>query len=239
MSIPAIYPLAILFLFPLAGGILAYYTNKEWKHTIRLFLAFSGAFLFSITLLNFMPEIYHHLGAKAGYWVLAGFFFQIFLERFTKGIEHGHSHVSSVKNIWPLFIGLGLHAFLEGIPVGSVNLGTEVLRSGLLYGVALHEMPAAFVLAITLRAIKPGLNIIPWIIFYALACPLGATLGFYVEHLDHGNNLFQIVLAFVSGTFMHISTTILFENSENHSFSFHKIIAVVMGAGLAMLTLLL
>lgn len=234
MNIPSLSNLAILFIFPLVGGILAYYTNKEWKGTIKLFLAFSGAFLFSITLLNFIPEVYHHLGYKAGFWALGGFFFQIFLERFTHGIEHGHS-IHGIKNIAPIFIGLGLHAFIEGIPAGTESVGSR----GLLYGVALHEMPAAFVLAVSMRAVMPLKKILPWVIIYALFCPSGAILGFYVEHLDHGNNIFQILLAFVTGTFLHISTTILFENSDNHKFSYQKMIAVGLGTGLAILTLLI
>lgn len=236
-SFPSISPLLILFLFPLLGGIIAYYTNKEWKATIRIFLAFSGAFLFSITLLNFIPEVYEHLGYQAGLWALAGFYFQLFLEKFTQGIEHGHSHAKGFKNIWPVFFGLGLHAFLEGIPVGAQTIGSESLRNGLLFGVALHEMPAAFVLAVTLRAAFPLKKVFPWIILYALFCPSGAILGFYVESIDHGNHVFQILLAFVTGTFLHISTTILFENAENHRFSNTKIAAVLTGSALAILTL--
>jgi zinc and cadmium transporter len=240
MNLPSLYPLLILFIFPLAGGIMAYYTNKEWKRVIRLFLSFSGAFLFSITLLNFIPEVYEHLGRQAGYWVLGGFFFQIILERFTHGIEHGHNHVSAIKNFWPIFIGLGLHAFLEGIPVGGYsNNPNEILNNGLLYGVALHEMPAAFVLAISLRAIMPNTKLWLWIVFYALFCPAGAVVGFYVESADHGNEIFQILLAFVAGTFLHISTTILFENSENHAFPTRKLLAILIGTGLALLTQLL
>lgn len=232
---PLLFNIAILFIFPFVGGLIANYTNKEWKGTIKVFLAFSGAFLFAITFLNFIPEAYHHL-ENAGIWVLAGFFFQIFIEQFTKGIEHGHSHIHDLKNIAPIFIGLGLHAFLEGIPVGSQNLG---ISPGLLYGVALHEMPAAFVLAISIKTLLPHKNIIPFVLIYALFCPAGATLGYFVEHIEHGDTIFMILLAFVSGTFLHISTTILFENSENHKISRKKLTAVVAGTGLAILTMLI
>lgn len=232
---PSLFNIAILFIFPLIGGLLALYSKQEWKNTIKLFLAFSGAFLFAITFLNFIPEAYHHI-ENAGIWVLAGFFFQIFIEQFTKGIEHGHSHLHDIKNIAPIFIGLGLHAFLEGIPVGSQNSG---ITNGLLYGVALHEMPAAFVLAISIKALMPDKNILPYILIYALFCPAGATLGYYVEHIEHGDKIFMILLAFVSGTFLHISTTILFENSEEHKISKRKLTAVVIGTGLAILTTLI
>jgi zinc transporter ZupT len=62
--------------------------------------------------------------------------------------------------------------------------------------------------------------------------PSGALLG----HLLRGNfseMIFNHILAFVSGIFLYISTTILFENSENHHFSTRKLIAVMCGVLLA------
>jgi len=231
---PSLYTLIILFIFPLMGGILAYYTHKEWKKTIKLFISFSGAFLFSITLLNFIPEVYGH-SSSAGYWVLGGFLFQVLIERLTHGVEHGHEH-SHIKNIAPLFLGLSIHAFLEGIPVGSSSIGDNNIKNGLLYGVALHEMPAAFVLVLTLKNKIKSTKIFKWILFYALICPLGAWVGFSVENAEKGHELIQPLLAFVTGTFLHISTTILFENSEDHKMSFQKVFAVLIGASLAILT---
>lgn len=226
--------LAILFIFPATGGLIAHFTNKEWKGEIRYFLAFSGAFLFTITLLKFIPEVYSHY-EYAGYWALAGFLFQIYLERFTKGIEHGHLHLP-VKNIWPLFVGLGIHAFLESIPIGSESLRGDNPINGLLFGVALHEMPAAFVLALTLKSFFPNKNILYLVFIYALCCPLGASIGYMVEHAEHSHHLMEPVLAFVTGTFLHISTTILFENSENHKFSRNKTFVVAVGVALGILS---
>lgn len=237
--ITKLWPFFILFVFPLMGGLIAFYTNKEFKSTIRVFLAFSGSFLFSITLLNFLPEVFHHIGKQAGFWVLGGFFFQILLEHFTHGVEHGHAHTAGLKNIWVVFLGLGIHAFLEGIPVGGyANDPNVTLSNGLLFGVALHEMPAAFVLIIALRSAQVK-NLLIWIVIYALFCPVGAVLGSFVSGLDHDLNVFQIILAFIAGTFLHISTTILFENSDNHRFPVGKILAIVAGIGLAIVTQLL
>jgi hypothetical protein len=65
---------------------------------------------------------------------------------------------------------------------------------------------------------------------------LGAWVGFSVENAEKGHELIQPLLAFVTGTFLHISTTILFENSEDHKMSFQKVFAVLIGATLAILT---
>jgi len=45
------------------------------------------------------------------------------------------------------------------------------------------------------------------------------------------------LMAFVIGIFMHISTTILFESSDIHRFNYAKLGAIIVGAGLAVLSL--
>ena len=44
-------------------------------------------------------------------------------------------------------------------------------------------------------------------------------------------------MALVIGIFLHISTTILFESSEEHRFNYYKLITILLGAGLALATL--
>src|SRR5688572_1993621 len=113
----------LLFLGPLTGGLLGSVFKSTDRNRLKLFLAFSGAFLFSVTVLSLIPEIYEQGGHYTGVFVLLGFFFQIILEQFSKGIEHGHLHVNEKaahKRIpYEVFIGLGLHSFLEGMPLGG------------------------------------------------------------------------------------------------------------------------
>jgi hypothetical protein len=44
-------------------------------------------------------------------------------------------------------------------------------------------------------------------------------------------------MAMVIGIFLHISTTILFESTDGHKFSFTKIITIIIGTLLAILSL--
>ena len=85
----------------------------------RLLLSFSGAFLLGITLFELLPEVFNGQNQKqTGVFIALGILLQIVLESFSKGAEHGHRHGSPKGNRFPLmlFISLGLHAFLEGIP---------------------------------------------------------------------------------------------------------------------------
>ena len=114
----------LLFLLPLLGGFIALRVSSVDKNVLKLFLAFSGAFLFSITILDILPSLYQSSsGVSKGLYILAGFFFQIVLEYFTKGIEHGHLHHINSRNRMPIAIilGLCLHSFIEGMPLSNIG----------------------------------------------------------------------------------------------------------------------
>lgn len=229
-----------LFILPFTGGIIALSIRTADKNVLKLFLAFSGAFLFSITIIDILPSLYQNSPVtKIGLFILAGFFFQIVLEYFTKGIEHGHLHHIHSRNRLPLtiIIGLCLHSFIEGMPMSNIGFLTPEQRNNLIYGVALHEAPAAFTLITLLRHNRTA-NLPTFIILLVYSCM--SLLGIYSSNLLSTFAFFtpeilQDILAIVVGTFLHISTTILFENSENHSFSRFKLVAIVVGVGLALL----
>jgi hypothetical protein len=69
---------------------------------------------------------------------------------------------------------------------------------------------------------------------YAIMSPMGAISSNIVEmYLNPAS--FNYFMAFVIGTFLHISTTILFENSEHHIFSKQKLLSVLAGVSIAAL----
>ncbi|HKZ37846.1 MAG TPA: hypothetical protein VJ184_09360, partial [Chryseolinea sp.] len=92
--------LLILFLTPLVSGLLIYLVPKSKGSNFKLLLVFAGSYLFAITVIHILPELYRqNLGVELiGLFVLAGFFLQQFLEYFTSGVEHGHIHTSEVHS---------------------------------------------------------------------------------------------------------------------------------------------
>ena len=235
----------ILFFFPLAGGSIGLMVREHKLNQLKIFLAFSGAFLFSITAINLLPEVYAHGGVEIGYFIIGGFLLQILIDTFSKGVEHGHLHVHELQSVpYGIFIALSLHAFLEGMAVGSEFFEPHVQRN-LVYGIALHEIPAAFALIILLKATKIRKRYLYiWLIAYSCMTLFGA--GFYhfflapytMRNLDiHNiNEVLPYLIAVVIGVFLHISTTILFENSENHRFSRYKLLAIACGVLIAVLS---
>lgn len=229
----------ILFFFPLLGGTIGLIIQNHKTDQLKLFLAFSGAFLFSITAISIIPEVYHHdAEMHVGYFILAGFFLQIVIDQFSHGVEHGHlHHHHSSKTPYGIFIALSLHAFLEGMAAGS-NLFTTQIQSSFIFGIALHEIPAAFALITLLKASNVKKKYVyTWLVVYALMTIFGSLSSSAILHFAPGFADYMVYLvAIVIGVFLHISTTILFENTDNHKFSRYKLIAIAIGVGVALLS---
>ncbi|MGB1039158.1 MAG: ZIP family metal transporter [Bacteroidia bacterium] len=226
--------LFLLFFFPFIGGVFGLVVQSEKTRQLKLFLAFSGAFLISITFLNLFPEVFEKLGHNAGYYILGGFFLQIVLDFFTKGVEHGHLHFHEFKKGFPysIFIALSLHAFIEGLGLGG-EVFSEAIQNNMVFAIGLHELPAAFALAIVLKSVfrQSNTNYL-FVALYALMVPAGMFMGSYlVEYQEILTGLIGLVI----GVFLHISTTILFENNESHTYGRYKLVAIVIGLAVALL----
>ena len=224
--------IVLIFSSVFLGGILVEIFKKSTN--LKLLLSFSGGYLLTIIFTHILPETYEHLSTKAGYFILAGFLLQLLLEYFSKGVEHGHSHVHSVNKTFPLvlFISLSLHAFVEAIPLtnGHVNH----LHSGsvdLFWGIFLHKVPVAVALLTVFKSTGVT-KTKSWIYLgvFGLMAPIGLLFGSYLN-TNYAFNL-NWVMAIAIGMFLHISTTIIFESSEGHKINFMKLLAIITGFAL-------
>ena len=160
-----------------------------------------------------------------GIFIMLGILFQIILEFFSKGAEHGHVHAHGkmTQMPWALFISLCLHAFLEGFPIEK--------HHDLAYGIAIHHLPIAIIL--TTFFINAQLN--KWIvgvfmIFFSIMTPLGTLFSSLLPAVQQFQNQ---ITAIVIGILFHISSTIIFESSEGHKFNIAKVSIIIMGILLA------
>lgn len=226
----------IAFASVFASGILLILV-KIPRNTMKMLLAFSGAFLFAMSLLHLVPELYTDGGAQIGIWILVGFLIQLLLEYASEGIEHGHVHNHEDhhhdKSRLPVGIitGLCLHSFLEGMPLGVTQESTEIFTP-FLTGIVLHNVPvAAAFMALLLHHGNSKAVASVWLGIFAIMTPLGMLAAHFVGEQMTGDlqPYFNVVTAVVVGIFLHISTTILFETSENHRFNAIKFITILFG----------
>src|SRR4051794_35052910 len=113
----------LLFLSVAVGVAIVLFFKPENKRKIKVLISFAGAYIFTITVLHLLPEVYETStvaspdlikgdpGFRMGLLILAGFFVQLLLEFFSHGIEHGHTHHDHSGTI-PLgmMFGLCVHA---------------------------------------------------------------------------------------------------------------------------------
>ena len=209
----------------LIGYVIALFLKPKNKTNLKLLLAFSGSFLLSLTVMHLLPEVYESHNHNIGIFIMAGILFQIILEFFSKGAEHGHVHGhETMSHIpWLLFISLCIHAFLEGFPVSH--------HHNLALGIAIHHLPIAIIL--TLFFINAKLNkkaIFAFMLTFAVMTPMGTLLSDFFPVL---NNYYNEITAVVIGILFHISSTIIFESSEGHKFNIAKVSMIVIGIVLA------
>ena len=225
----------LLFVAPLLGGITALVFRKQTEANYKLVLSFSGAFLFTIILMHLFPVVFAGT-TNAGLFVLLGFFIQILLEQLTHGIEHGHFHAHHHGGtyITSLITGLSLHSFLDGIPVSSRELMEET-HAALLYGISIHKIPEGFALAsILIISGYRNSQIGTFLLLFSLVAPAAFLLGGYLQESNF--EILNVLIAVALGSFLHVSTTILFESeSSAHRFGWKRILAIMSGAGLALL----
>jgi len=230
-----VWKILILFFCAFLGGLSIFLVKSDKSQLLKLILSFSGAYLFAITVLHLIPDAYSGPDhAEIGIYILVGFLLQVLLEQFSEGVEHGHIHKHNDTQIFPygIMISLCLHAFLEGMPLAADQ------HNALIFGISLHHIPAAFALASILmqNKFKPA-----GIVFYLAIFAIMAPLGFWVSNGISTGSIggieiyFHKMMGIVIGIFLHISTTILFESSVDHKVSKRKMMAVLLGIGIALI----
>ncbi|WP_181307322.1 ZIP family metal transporter [Rufibacter sp. XAAS-G3-1] len=255
-----IVAVSVLFFTVLLSGWLVRFLPQNNQRWLKLLLAFSGAYLFALTILHILPDVLLSTQDphRVGFYILAGFFLQLVLEVFSQGVEHGHIHAHPQGNGHHhhhggsvpvlLLTSLIIHSFLEGSVMVQSRMAAQQAHEHLhhhahigdnfyhiLAGIALHHIPAAIalmsVLVTQLHSFKKAFG---YLLLFAIASPLGLLFSNYValEKLLSGE-AYTVLSGLVVGNFLHISTTILFETSPEHRFNRGKLLATLAGALIA------
>lgn len=243
----------LLFFTALIAGSLAYFIPSWQERYFKLILVFAGSYLFAITVLHILPELFvgSDDATKMGLYILLGFLLQQVLELFSSGVEHGHIHHHGhhhgiESGVWTLMIGLFLHAFLEGTLLsqdGILVAHDHAAHEGhhhhhgsnnLMIGIMLHKGPEAFALVAVLMSALKKRWVFVLLVIFALASPLGMVLSSVLFDQELiGRGALNVFYGMVAGGFLHISTTIFFESSPDHRFHLNKVIISIIAFALA------
>ena len=244
----AINHLSLILAF---GG--AYIIGLLFLHLVPEAFSYDGKIAGVFVLIGFLVQIlleYISKGLEHGHAHSAG-----------QCGEHHHAPVFP----WVAFASLCVHALLESMPLAEgaahstdhvLTMGPKMVEhahmhiynakamsSGLFVGLALHKLPVAMVLMGLISSTKSSV-FVRWgmICVFGLMPILGMLAYDGIIHssidIPGGNIAFMAAThGLVIGILLHISTTILFESGEGHTFNIKKLIAILLGLVVACLTL--
>ena len=162
--------------FPILIFGLSVYLFRLSNKNLKLLVAFSGAFLLSLTFNELIPHIfsggdsacshtYDHSHSShthahfntMGLFILLGFFIQLILEYITKGVEHGHVHSNCPeheKHEHSAKEGLSYIPVMVGLCLHSFleamplasGFALPSIQNQLLIGIVIHNIPLSIVL---------------------------------------------------------------------------------------------
>lgn len=228
---------SLLLLAVALGWAAGVWLQNKAQLPLRYILTFSGAYLLGIAVFHQLPSIYDSHAHHYGLFIMLGFFLQLILETFSKGVEHGHAHPEAFTQgslPYSLLISLYLHAFLESLALQSH--GDPGHFPVLLWGILVHKVPVAIILYGLLRQLaRHTWQVALGMLFFALMAPLGALLTQLWPFLQE---FYHEISALVFGIFLHISTTILFEADKGHHFHCIKFTIIIFALALAYLSVL-
>lgn len=239
----------ILFLSVTLPGLLMLKYGNFSVQRLRNFLIFAGSYLFSMTIIHIVPDLFE-TGQDPYYlslWILLGFFLQRLLENFSSGVEHGHVHSSDHSfSVTYLLLALSLHSFLEGsIMTDAIHAGHHVEKNYLdgsspkiLLGIVMHKIPAALALmSLLITQIPSQKKALLLLMIFALASPFGLFMAnYFSENALLPADSLQVFFAVVAGSFLQISTTIFIESDPKHHFKWNKFSISLLGAIVAVAT---
>lgn len=224
MTLPKILMQTLPLLGAFLGIFVATILKPKTSAGLKLILAFSGAFLLSISVFELLPEIFSNDKKFIPILIMGGIVLQIVLEFFSKGAEHGHFHANDVKKFpaW-LWASLCIHAFIEGLPLSQ--------ESDLTWGIFIHKIPIGMILVFLVDQTQVSKSK-KWgaLVLFAIMTPLGNAFMNLNPVLESYRTE---ITALVVGVLLHISTTILYESTENHSFNLRKFSAIMIAVIIA------
>lgn len=239
-----LYNLLLFIITFIAGSVPLWFKGITEKR-MHLLLAFSGAFLLSITFLHLLHETFEELHTSAGVYLLAGFFLQLVIQRYTHGIEHGHVHLEDDKHhhhqvpLTSIMVGLGVHAFMEGLPLGF-NYKDNATDPALYLAITAHKLPEIMLVTSLALATKGKKSALYTLILFSLLSPIGSIVASEMSQAySFVSRMRVIVIPIVAGSFIHIATTIFFESgTRQHLLTRQKVLAIILGLGIGLVTLL-
>ena len=186
---------------------------------IHLLIALSAGIFLGILFFLLMPETIHECkegGIEEKYMmitVLSGFLIILLVDVLIKHFHmlgcpcecHEDHHRHTIGSI-SAFIGLSVHAFVDGLVLATGLMADSNIGWLALGGMCIHKYVVLFSLSSTfLLSEKDKGTVMKYLISFSLITPIGAILSFLVLNGISIDGAVGIPLAFSAGTFMYVA----------------------------------
>ena len=146
---------AVLGLVAAAGNLLGGYfvVRKEWpRQYLQYFLALGSGYMLAVVFVEILPESVRLAGPHAFLYVLIGYFLIHLFEHtiaphFHFGEETHHEEFERRHARSAVLLGLGIHAFFDGVAIAAGFLISTWLGTVIFVAVFLHKLPEGFTVA--------------------------------------------------------------------------------------------
>lgn len=134
-----------------AGG--AVIAARAWsREYLKYFIALGAGFMLAVAFLEMIPESLALAGQPALLFVLVGYLLVHFFEHtlaphFHFGEETHHEELTEAHVGYAAVLGLAMHAFFDGVAIGSAFLVSKWLGGVVFLAVFLHKLPEGFTVA--------------------------------------------------------------------------------------------
>lgn len=160
--VPLMEPLVLLLGLAAAGGdviggLIVTAPRRIGDRTLGLLIALGAGNLLGVALIELIPETLEALGTSAPLLILSGYLFiHLFEHVFAPHLHFGEethgptlvdAHVTSTA-----LIGLGLHAFMDGVAIASAFITSPGLGVLVFAAIMLHKLPEGFTIASVMKA---------------------------------------------------------------------------------------
>ena len=150
-----IFLAAVLGLVAAAGNLLGGYfvVRKEWpRQYLQYFLALGAGYMLAVVFVEILPQSVQLAGPDAFLYVLIGFFLIHLFEHtiaphFHFGEETHHEEFAHSHARKTVLLGLGIHAFFDGVAIAAGFLISTWLGTVIFVAVFLHKLPEGFTVA--------------------------------------------------------------------------------------------
>ncbi|MBI2983599.1 MAG: ZIP family metal transporter [Chloroflexi bacterium] len=220
------------------GGLVVTAPSRIGDRTLGLLVALGAGNLLGVALIELIPEAIEHAGSNGALLVLAGYLFIHFFEHIfaphlhfgeeTHGATVVDTHVTSTA-----LIGLGLHAFMDGVAISSAFVTSPGLGVLVFAAIMLHKLPEGFTIASVMKAAGTTRR---WAMSAAGLLAVATFLGVLTTSVV--GDLAPYALAIATGSVLYVGATDLMAEA-NKAEGILNPIMVMIGTGMFFVVLAL